>query len=327
MPTYKNYSIKDATMMFASNKKWVFLGVLVLISSGMIYKQVNTSKTITKKNVTAAVDKPRTTIYGVGTIEAKEIVLLAPKTTSKLLEVYADEGDIVHAAQVLAKMDISELKNNKEESAAAIEKSRAQLSSSQALIEDLGVKKKLADTTLDRYTTLLKGGFVTQAEFDAVSASARSAEAQLKSAQDNLKIWMYEIEKTKASLAAQNAKIDDLILRSPFEGLVVSRNAEPGSTVSSGSAVFQIANPKTLWVKIYIDERQSGALKIKQKATVTLRSFGEKQFEGEVARIGVESDRITEERVVYIRLLNGPEFLHIGEQAEANIMIQSDEHP
>lgn len=313
-------------MTFANNKRWAIIGILVLISSGVVYKKVIASKTIPQENVGPSVAKPRTTIYGVGTIEAKEIVILAPKTTSKLLEVYADEGDFVHTSQVLAKMDLSELKSNREESAASIAKSRAQLSSSQAVIEDLKSKKNLADITLERYTTLLKGGFVTQAEFDAVSASARSADAQLKNAQGNLKISLHDIKKSEASLAAQNAKIDDLTLRSPFEGLVVSRDAEPGSTIPSGSAVFHIANPKTLWVKIYIDERQSGALKIGQKATVTLRSFGEKQFEGEVARIGMESDRITEERVVYIRLLNGPEFLHIGEQAEANIMIQSKEH-
>ncbi|MGD9971188.1 MAG: HlyD family secretion protein [Sulfuricurvum sp.] len=311
-------------MTFAYNKKWLFLGILVLISSGVVYKKVIASKTIPQEKVAPSVPKPSTTVYGVGTIEAKEIVVLAPKTTSKLLQVYADEGDIVHADQVLAKMDISELKGNREESAAAIAKSRTQLSSSQAAIDDLEAKKNLADITLERYTTLLKGGFVTQAEFDAANASARSADAQLKSARDNLKISRHEIEKSEASLAAQNAKIDDLTLRSPFEGLVVSRDAEPGSTISFGSAVFHIANPKTLWVKIYIDERQSGALKIGQKALVTLRSFGEKQFEGEITRIGVESDRITEERVVYIRLLNGPEFLHIGEQAEASIIIHSD---
>lgn len=311
-------------MMFANNKKWVLIGALILISSGVVYKKVIASKTIPQDNIALSATKPRTTIYGVGTIEAKEIVILAPKTTSKLLEVYADEGDIVHVDQVLAKMDLSELKSNRDESAATIAKSRAQLSSTQAVIDDLKAKKNLADITLERYTTLLKGGFVTQAEFDAANANARSADAQLKSAQNNLKISMYEIEKSEASLAVQNAKIDDLTLRSPFEGLVVSRDAEPGSTIPSGSAVFHITNPKTLWVKIYIDERQSGALKIGQKADVTLRSFGEKQFQGEVVKIGIESDRITEERVVYIRLLNGPEFLHIGEQAEANIMIHSD---
>ena len=309
-------------MMFANNKKWLIIGALLVIGSIVIV-----TKSIVPKNAPSAaipqISDLQNNIYGVGTVEAKEIVVLAPKTTSKLQNVYADEGDMIKAHQVLAKMEIAELRGTLQESTAALAKSRSQLVASKTIIDDLKAKQILADSTLERYTVLLKGGFVTQAEFDAAQASSRSANAQLNSATENLTLLAHDIEKSEATLLTQNAKIDDLTLRSPFDGIVISRDAEVGSTVGAGVAVFHIADPKTLWVKIYIDERQSGALSIGQRATVTLRSLGEKQFSGEVARIGVESDRITEERVVYIRLLNAPEFLHIGEQAEANITLSA----
>ncbi len=309
-------------MTFANNKKWLIMGVLVLIAGAVIVKKVILPKTV-PVIVAPQVINAQDSVYGVGTLEAKEVVILAPKTTSKLQALYADEGDLIKANQVVAKMEISELRGNIQESNAALAKSRSQLAASKAIIEDLEAKKSLSDATLIRYTTLLKGGFVTQAEFDAAQANARSANAQLKSAKENLMIGAHDIEKSNAALIAQNAKIDDLILRSPFDGIVISRDAEVGSTVGAGVAIFHIANPKTLWVKVYIDERQSGALSIGQKATVTLRSLNDKHFAGEITRIGMESDRITEERVVYIRLLNGPELVHIGEQAEANITISS----
>lgn len=310
-------------MMPAKTKYTIAFIAVALIAGAIIVKKVILPKAapvVTQTNTTA---RASNTIHGVGTLEAKEIVVLAPKTTAKLQALYADEGDVVKADQILAKMEISELRGNVQESTASIAKSRSQLAVSKAVIEDLEAKKSLSDATLSRYGTLLKGGFVTQAEFDAAQAAQRSASAQLAAAVENLRLSAHDIEKGEAALAAQMAKIDDLTLRSPFEGFVVSRNAEVGSTVGSGSAVFRIANPKTLWVKVYIDERQSGALKIGQSATVTLRSFPEKRFAGEVARIGVESDRITEERVVYIRLRDLPEFLHIGEQAEAEISLIS----
>lgn len=309
-------------MMPAKTKYLIAFIAIALIGGVVVAKKAIFPKTAPSP-VSPALEKPLTAIHGVGTLEAKEIVVLAPKTTSKLQALYADEGDVVKADQVLAKMEISELRGYIQESTASIAKSRSQLAASKAVIEDLEAKKNLADTMLSRYSTLLKGGFVTQAEVDAASASARSASAQLAAAKENFQFSAHDIEKAEAALAAQMAKIDDLTLRSPFDGFVVSRNAEVGSTVGSGSAVFRIANPKTLWVKVYIDERQSGALKVGQSATVTLRSFPEKQFAGEVARIGVESDRITEERVVYIRLRDLPEFLHIGEQAEAEISLIS----
>lgn len=308
-------------MMPVKTKYLLLFIVIVLIGASVITKKVILSK---PAPITTApiLNKPQEHIYGVGTLEAKEIVVLAPKTTAKLQELYADEGDKVNTNQILAKMEISELRGTLQESAAALAKSRSQLVASKTIIDDLRAKKMLADATLERYTALLKGGFVTQAEFDTAQANSRSANAQINSATENLKLLAHDIEKSEATLVAQNAKIDDLTLRSPFDAIVISRDAEAGSTVGAGVTVFRLANPKTLWVKIYIDERQSGALRVGQRATVTLRSFTDKTFEGEVARIGVESDRITEERVVFIRLHDLPDSLHIGEQAEAQINTQ-----
>lgn len=309
-------------MMYAKNKFLLIGGVIIVILGAIMI-----TKAVMPKNTPPVslpqTPKPAESVNGVGTLEAKEVVILAPKTTAKLQELYADEGDAVEEGQVLAKMDVAELHANVQESTALIAKSRAELSSQRAVIEDLEAKYDLADATLNRYTALLRGGFVTQAEFDTAQAGARSAKAQYNSAKENLALSVHEIEKSEAVLAAQREKIDDLSLRSPFDGIVLSRNAEIGSTVGSGAAVFRLANPKTLWAKIYVDEAQSGALKVGQRATVTLRSESKKAYTGEVVRIGVESDRITEERIVYIRLLALPQTLHIGEQVEARIALSA----
>jgi HlyD family secretion protein len=297
--------------------KYVWMGLIIFaVLADVVYAKLSAQKVSDEP----AIKEPKITfVSGVGTIEAKEIVVLAPKTTSKIQELFADEGDVVQEGQVLAKMGISELRGNLQESSATIEKSRSQMESQKAIIEDLKAKKNLADSTLARYTALLKGGFVTQAEFDSAQAVSRSADAQLMSARENLKISEYDIEKSLATRTIQHEKIDDLTLRSPFDGVVVSRNFEAGSTVGAGMAVFRLANPKTLWIKTYIDERQSANVKVGQVATVTLRSFPDQKFAGKVIRIGVESDRITEERVVYVGLDTIPNPIHIGEQAEAVI--------
>lgn len=309
-------------MTFVNSKKWLIIGIVLIGIGTLVTTKIYLSKT-TKNSTPPPVKIDLTMVSGVGTIEAKEIVILAPKTTSKLEELFADEGDTIRQGQVLAKMEISELRGNLQESTAIIAKSRAQLASQNAIIEDLKAKKNLADMTLVRYTTLLKGGFVTQAEFDSAQATAQSAAAQLMSAKENLKLSEHDIERSLATRTSQQEKIDDFTLRSPFDGVVVSRNFEVGSTVGAGMAVFRIANPKTLWIKTYIDERQSAKVKVGQSAAVTLRSFPDRKFTGKVVRIGVESDRITEERVVYIGLDTIPHPIHIGEQTEAFIDISS----
>jgi len=309
-------------MTFANSTKWLISGAVLIGAGALIITKVYLSKA-TPTPVVVQTPSSMNTINGVGTLEAKEVVVLAPKTTSKIQSLYADEGDVIRKGQVLAKMEISELRGNLQESTASIAKSRSQLTSQKAIIDDLEAKKSLADITLSRYKTLLGGGFVTQAEFDTAQAGARSATAQLTSAKESLKQSEYEIEKSQAVLTGQQEKIDDLTLRSPFDGIVISREAEVGSTVGSGVAVFRLADPKMVWVKIYIDERQSGALKVGQNATVILRSSPDTKLSGKVHRIGMESDRITEERVVYIVLESAPLSLHFGEQAEAQITIES----
>lgn len=301
--------------------KYIWIGsVIFVVVSVVVYAKLSAQK---MPDVIAKKAPKITFVSGVGTLEAKEVVVLAPKTTSKLQEVFADEGDSVSKNQILAKMDISELLGNLQESTATIAKSRSQMASQHAIIEDMKAKKNLADTTHNRYAALLKGGFVTQAEFDSAKASAQSASAQLDSAKATLKLSEYDIEKSQATRLAQQEKIDDFTLRSPFDAVVISRDFEAGSTVGAGVSVFHIANPKTLWIKTYIDERQSGKVHVGQRATVTLRSFSDQKFTGKVVRIGVESDRITEERVVYIGLDTIPNPIHIGEQAEADIDISS----
>ena len=86
-------------MMFAKNKLFLIGGVIIVILGGIMIK-----KAVMPKN-TSSVSLPQApkaveSINGVGTLEAKEVVILAPKTTAKLQELYADEGDEIGRAHV-----------------------------------------------------------------------------------------------------------------------------------------------------------------------------------------------------------------------------------
>lgn len=311
-------------MTFAKIKP-ILMGVgLAALIGGLVYVKGYLPK-VTYPSVLPKKGELIESVSGVGTLEAKEVILLAPKSTAKIGSLYADEGERVRQGAVLARMELSELAGNKAESVAVIEKSRSQMAVQKGVIADLQAKKELADATLERYRTLFKGGYVTQAELESVQASARSAHALVFSAQEALVQSQHELERAQGALSALDAKIGDLELRSPIDGIVVSRDAEAGSTVTAGSAVFHIADPDRVWVKIYIDEAHSAPLSPGQRAKVTLRSFPDTVWNGTVRRIGVQSDRVTEERVVYIALEKNPAPLHLGEQAEAEILIAA--HP
>lgn len=308
-------------MACCNKKKPILAGALILVVIALITSSLKNTPPEVPKALTQA-DKNQ--VNGIGTLEAKEIITISPKNASKISAVYADEGERVTKGERLAQMELSELTGVQTQSSATIEKSRAQVASQKALIEDLKAKKALADATLTRYKNLIKGGFVTQAELDGVQTSAKSANAALSSAQEALKLSQHEVQRAVGSLDSVNATISDYSLRSPIDGIVISREAEAGSTIGAGTPVFKIANPKSLWVRAYIDERQSGPLQVGQKAVVTLRSTGEQKYDGVLRRIGVVSDRITEERVVYITLDHLPAPFSLGEQAEVQINVTHD---
>jgi HlyD family secretion protein len=90
--------------------------------------------------------------------------------------------------------------------------------------------------------------------------------------------------------------------------------------------VFTLVDPDTVWVLAYVDEARAGGLRVGQPAEIRLRSLPHQNFGGHVTRIGIESDRVSEERRVFIAFDRIPEDFHLHEQAEALITTARLEH-
>lgn len=307
-------------MNFTSFLKNGLILLALVLAGTFFYIKVYLPK-ITFASVSVSVQDINETVFGVGSIEAKEVVVLAPKTTAKVQSLFVDQGDVVSANQILAAMDPSELIASEKEAQMSLQKSKATHLAQQSLIKDLKAKHDFAHKTLLRYQNLIAEKFIAQVELDNALSSEQSLKAQLENATLQTQVLQSDVLKSEAIIQSTALKLEDLNLRAPQEMLVISRNAEVGSTVPAGSPVFRLVNPKTVWVKIYINERQSGALHVGQLATVTLRSQPSKKFSGRIQRIHIESDRITEEREIDIALDAPPSPLSLGERAEALIHI------
>jgi HlyD family secretion protein len=94
---------------------------------------------------------------------------------------------------------------------------------------------------------------------------------------------------------------------------------EPGTALNAGEPVLTLVAPDSIWALAYVDEGRAGDLALGQPALVTLRSRPGSPVRAEVVRIGLEADRTTEERRIYVRCLSCPAMPVIGEQAEVVI--------
>jgi len=294
-----------------------------------------------------AIREIRPAIQGVGTVEAKVIVQLAAKITGRVIATKVDQGDTVRTGQTMILLEDSEAVAEVEHARADMERAKlsvpvqqaallrahATLSAGDATVARAKANQTLARANAERWRHLIAAGVVSQMDMEARVTEAqvadedlRSAEAQQQAAVKDiaaqegvLKIARNEIATATAALASAQARKEYTIITSPIDGYVVSRELEPGASVNPGTPILKLADPRTAWVTVFVDEREAGPISVGDTADIALRSLPGKKLRGKIARIERESDRVTEQRAVDIVFDDPPQGLTLGEQVEATI--------
>lgn len=145
------------------------------------------------------------------------------------------------------------------------------------------------------------------------------AAAQLAVARSEVAVAEAALADARAAHSLEQVMLEHHTLSAPYDALVVERRKELGTVLAPGERVFTLIDPDTVWVLAYVDEARSGGLRVGQPAQIRLRSLPRQTFPGHVARIGIESDRVSEERRIYIGFDRIPDDFHLHEQAEALI--------
>ena len=286
-------------------------------------------------------------VQGVGTVEAKLVVALAAKITGRISAMNVDQGDVVRTSQLLVKLENSELSAEVERAAANLERvkfglltqeaallrAQAGLAAADAAIAKARSNQLLAQANAERWRKLAATDLVAQMDLDERLNAAKSADAELRSAEAlreaaakdvsaqeiALKAVPQDIAAGVAALASARARNAETNIASPIDGYVISRELEAGAAVNVGTPILKLADPASIWVTVFVDEREAGSLSVGDPADVSLRSIAGRPFGGKITRIRRESDRVTEQRTVDIRFDERPPRLTLGEQAEAAI--------
>ena len=256
-------------------------------------------------------------VHGPGTVQCKVPVTVSPKITGILEKLFADQGDRVQKGQLLAELDAIELKARA--AAAQSAKSRAQrdLARSQADLVKAQANLGLAQSNYQRDLEVFKPGYISQASFDTTKAQLRVAESEVAAFQAAVTALQASVKQTEAETHAAEALHGYTRIVAPMDGLITVRKAEVGTTVASGSPIFQMVDLDQIWVAAWIDATQIAQLRAGQPAAIKLRSG--RLFQGEVARLNQEADTVTRELEVDVKFAKLPEPLVIGEEAEVDI--------
>ena len=258
-------------------------------------------------------------VFGIGNVGAKNIYSINAQTGGKILKLFTDEGEWVKKADILAVLDSVELPQLLQEAEISVKKAKSELIASQKELDSLQAQKVLAKLTYDRYSKLKKQSFASQSEYDKAKADLDVIQAQIKATDARIKSAKIEIALTQKGVESIKVKLSRFKVYAPIDGYVISKSVEIGQTLTPSQTIFEIVDPKTVWIKAYIDEKLSGSIKVGQSATITLRSQREIKYKGIVKRIVAKSDAVTQEREVDVAFVNLPIPFYIEEQAEVLI--------
>jgi HlyD family secretion protein len=296
----------------------VVIGVAVIVAAAAGAAYVMQTRPLTVTPLVAS-ENVAIAVFGLGTVEARLLTKIGFKVAGTLTELQADHGDQVKAGQMLARIDNSEQRTR-------LDKAQAQLASAEAAVQvaEAAARKSEALLVQKSQTNQRRQSLLTR---QAVSIEA-AEEAQL-----NEGVAKADLLVAHSEIASARAKRDDARaqyeyekvvfaqheLTAPFGAVVVQRAKELGSVMAPGEPLFTLVAPESIWVLAYIDEGRAGDIRVGQSATVKLRSLPQQIFKGHVARIGIESDRVNEERRVYVTCDDCPPSFFLGEQAEVFI--------
>lgn len=300
-------------------KKKYLIWLVILVAGGVALKMTLFAPSkvkvvsVEKRDLTAQV-------YGNGTVEAKVVVGVSSKITGRIVGLYADQGDRVKRGQLLAKLENDDFVHQEQQSEAGLNRSTASLSVEQANFQKAKANLALAEKNAQRFKTLAEKNLVSKLEAEQYDTACQVDREEVARCQATIDAARMEQRAGRANLGFARSKVADTLIYAPQDGVIITRDLEKGATVTPGMSIFTLADPRTVWVKANVDESLLKGVAVGKKTMITLRSSPGEQLPGQVARLGHQSDRVTEELEVDVAFNEPLKNFRLGEQSDVYIV-------
>lgn len=298
----------------------ILTALLVALVAGFAIFRTGAPLTVDVARPTAGTDVK---VFGLGTVEARVVSTIGFDASGTVTHLYADHADTVARGQVLARLDDAEQAARVARAEAGVESAVAAVNAAESAVAKARAVLLQRQQSDSRVQALFARQTVSAETADEARMRKQSAEADLAIALSNVQVARAALGEARAQYRFERTILDRHVVRAPYDALVFERSKELGAVVAPGEPVFSLVDPSTVWLLAYVDEASAGDIRVGQPAAITLRSLRRQQFAGRVARIGIESDRVSEERRVYVACDDCPARFHLGEQAEVLITVAS----
>jgi RND family efflux transporter MFP subunit len=235
--------------------------------------------------------------------------VLYPRANGYVERFNVDIGDQVKEGQLLALIDTPELDQQ-------LDQARAQLLAAEASLGQAQARSDYAKTSLERYQRLRPAGVASQQELDEKQSDEKVSVANVGAAVASVEVGKADVRRLMQlkSFARVTA---------PFAGIITSRTVEVGALLSAGNStpLFRLSATDPMRVFVQVPQDLSVAVKKGAAASVTLRAYPGRSFDGVVARTAGALEPSTRTMLTEVRLPNPKNELLPGMYAEASIAL------
>ncbi|MFB3905081.1 MAG: efflux RND transporter periplasmic adaptor subunit [Acidobacteriota bacterium] len=332
------------------SRKWlVFLVLcLVLIAGGVAYRSSKSSAATIGSDSLAEVKRGdiARSVVATGVVEPiSNRIEIRSKASGIVKQIHVDVGDRVEPDQILVELDRDQLIAQQREAEANLQAAKADLLAARAQLDRNkilaeGYDVELARTNHQRSIELLRQKLISEADFDATKGRLDEALNRQRAAAAAIGVSEATIKQKEAGVAQFQAIVERITeelgfttIRSPIRGIVLSREVEIGSAVSSiltmgagATSVLTLGDMNDVYVKGEVSETDIGKVRVGLPARITVETYKDKVFHGtvyKIAPLGKEKDNVTSFEVRVS--VDNPEGLLLANMS-ANAEIILEEH-
>ncbi|MBC7363745.1 MAG: efflux RND transporter periplasmic adaptor subunit [Candidatus Aminicenantes bacterium] len=253
----------------------IVLVVLIGLVVGFTLIKKNSSKQPKYRTEKVTRGDIESVVTATGTLNPVVLVQVGSQVSGRIEKIYVDFNSRVKKGDILAELDQSQLK-------AQIEQNEANYRNALASLERAKVSLEIAQKNYERAKSLYEKNLISSQEKDQAEANYLQAKADLVSAEARVAQAKYQLDASKVNLSYA-------IIKSPIDGVVISRNVNVGQTVAASfqaPTLFEIANDLTkMQVECLVDEADVGKIKEGQKVRFTVEAYPNETFWGMVRQV------------------------------------------
>jgi HlyD family secretion protein len=240
-----------------------------------------------------------------GAVNPREKVEVGSEVSGKVTAIFVDFNDVVKKNQVLAQVDPETFQNTLDQNRARLQQAQASVDSTRASISRAKLDLETQGKTYERTKVLFNEGATSKADWEQAEQAYKNAQLDVTTQEVSLKSAFAGLETARATVQDSITKLERTKIRSPIDGVILSRDVEVGQTVQSAQSVAKFftvaADLSQIEIEANVVESDIGGINIGDPVAFTVDAFAGERFQGSVVQVrqlGTETANVVTYTVV-----------------------------